>query len=77
MLMWSIRELSRESEISESSIRRIESGFGVPENVSLDLLVKLREFFEGRGFLFAWNDNKGPGVYWRHYPPLVNQRVAG
>jgi transcriptional regulator with XRE-family HTH domain len=62
--MWSVRRLAKASGISESSIRRIESGFGVPENVTLDLLVRLREFYEGKGFVFIWNDD-APGVQWR------------
>lgn len=65
MLMWSIRQLAEASGISESSIRRIESDFGVPNNVTLDLLVRLREFYEGKGFSFLFDDLKGPGLQWR------------
>lgn len=64
MLMWSVRETARRSGVSESSIRRIESDFGVPENVTLDLLVRLREFYESKGFVFIWDDD-APGVQWR------------
>jgi DNA-binding XRE family transcriptional regulator len=64
MLDWSARELAKRSKVSESSIRRIEEGFGVPENVSLDLRVKLQEYFEGRGFTFRWDEHLGAGVYW-------------
>ena len=64
MLMWSVRQLAAKSEISDSSIRRIEAAYGVPENVSYDLLVKLREFFEARGFHFIFDDPFGPGVQW-------------
>lgn len=77
MLSWTIRQLCDQADISESSIRRVEAGFGVPENVSGDLLEKLQDFFEDRGFVFDWNDNNGPGVYWRNYPPTADQRVAG
>lgn len=65
MLDWSVRHLAKKSRISESSIRRIEVGFGVPENVSLDLRVRLQEYFEGRGFHFTWSDAIGPGVSYR------------
>ena len=65
MLSWSVRQLAQASHISESSIRRIESGFGEPENVTLDLLVRLREFYEGKGFTFVFDDSKGPGVHWQ------------
>lgn len=64
MLMWSIRRLAENSEISESSIRRIESEFGIPESVTLDLLFRLREFYEGRGFHFYF-ENGYPAVVWR------------
>lgn len=63
MLMWSVRQLASQSGISESSIRRIESGFGIPENVTLDLLTRLREFYEGKGFTFTFEPD--PGVTWR------------
>ncbi len=65
MLGWSVRALAEKSHISDSSIRRIESAFGVPENISLDLLVKLQLFFEGRGFSFVFDDPRGAGVYWK------------
>lgn len=65
MLSWSVRQLAQNSGISDSSIRRIESVFGVPDNVTLDLLEKLQAYFESRGFRFAWDDIDGPGVYWR------------
>lgn len=64
MLMWSVRELAERSGVSDSSIRRIEAGFGVPENVTLDMLVRLRDFFESRGFRFTFHDGC-PGVEWR------------
>lgn len=65
MLTWSVRQLAQQSGISDSSIRRIEAAFGEPEKVSLDILAKLREFYEGRGFRFIWDDTHGPGVQWR------------
>lgn len=65
MLDWSVRELAERSGVSESSIRRIESTVDAPENVSLDILVKLQEFYEGRGFLFVWDDHNGTGVFWK------------
>lgn len=68
MLGWSIQQLAAKSKISQSSIRRIEATFGVPEGVTLDLLVRLQEYFEGRGFVFTWDDRAGPGVQWGRYP---------
>lgn len=63
MLAWSVRRLAQQCEISDSSIRRIEASFDVPE-VSLDTLTKLKEFYESRGFRF-FRDESGPGVQWR------------
>lgn len=65
MLMWSVRQLAQASGVSASSIRRIEAGFGTPENVSIELLVRLREYFESRGFHFIFEHERGPGVQWR------------
>lgn len=66
MLMWSVQRLARASNISDSSIRRIESAFGVPEHVTLDLLMRLRIYFESRGFTFVFDNELGPGVHWRY-----------
>lgn len=63
-LAWSVRQLAQKCSISESSIRRIEAEFGVPEKVSLETLLSLKEFYEGRGFRF-FRDDGGPGVQWR------------
>ena len=65
MLNWSVRQLAQHSEISESTIRRIEEAFGVPEKVSLDTLMRLQEYFERRGFRFIWDEIYGPGLQWR------------
>jgi transcriptional regulator with XRE-family HTH domain len=61
--MWSVRQVAKASGISDSSIRRIESEFGVPEAVTLDLLMRLREFYEGKGFTFTF-EPEAPGVTW-------------
>ena len=68
MLTWSINHLAMKSKISESTIRRVESGFGAPEGVTLDMLEKLKTYFEGRGFVFVWDDQSGPGLYWGKSP---------
>lgn len=72
MLMWSVRQLAQQSGISESSIRRIEAEFGVPETVTLDLLMRLREFYEGKGFTFTFEPD--PGVTWRRNERRVGDR---
>ena len=61
MLTWSVRQLAAKAKISESSIRRIELGSGVPEHVSLDVRVRLQEYFESKGFAFQ---DDPPGVSW-------------
>jgi hypothetical protein len=66
MIRMSVGKLATETQISESSIRRIESSWGVPEFVSLDLLVQLQRWFESRGFVFVFADH-GPGVCWPDY----------
>lgn len=67
MMMRSVKQLAKESGISESSIRRIESVYGVPDMVTADLLLKLHAHFERRGFVFTW-ENEAPGVCWGAYP---------
>lgn len=72
MLMWSVRQLAQASGVSDSSIRRIEAGFGTPENVSIELLIRLRTYYEGRGFHFIFEHEHGPGVQWKR-----NERRRG
>jgi transcriptional regulator with XRE-family HTH domain len=74
MLMWSVRQLAQQSGISESSIRRIEAEFGVPETVTLDLLMRLREFYEGKGFTFTFEPD--PGVSWRRKERRIGDRCG-
>jgi hypothetical protein len=79
MMMQSVRQLAEESSISESSIRRIESVYGVPENVTADLLLKLHAHFERCGFKFTW-DEGAPGVAWGAYPgnrPVEHNQRSG
>lgn len=64
MMMLSVRQLAKQSKISDSSIRRIEEGFGIPENASTDLRLKLQGYFRARGFHFTWSEEHGPGVCW-------------
>ena len=68
MLMWSIKHLAKSSKISESTIRRIETGFEVPDGVTLDMLERLKAYFESRGFVFTWTEDAGPGIQWNKYP---------
>lgn len=75
MLNWSVRQLAARARISDSSIRRIEIGFGVPENVTLDLRVKLQEYFEGKGFKFKWDPDLGPGVFWNRQATRAERRL--
>jgi len=74
MLDWSVQKLAEKSKISTSSIQRIETGFGVPANVTLDMLVKLRGYFESKGFTFTLNDTIGPGVSWKRHRGRAERR---
>lgn len=71
MMCVSIRELAERSAISESSIRRIESSFGIPQNVSLDLLARLHVYFESVGFTFVIVNGER-GLRWGNYPGNSN-----
>lgn len=64
MLDLTRRQLAAKSKISESSIRRIENGFEAREHVTVDLCVKLREYFVERGFTFSWPDGATHCVCW-------------
>jgi len=75
MLNWSVRKLAIRSKISDSSVRRIEVGFGAPENVTIDLCVKLRAYFESRGFHFTFDDTIGPGVSWNRAATRAERRL--
>ena len=74
MLDLSVEQLAKKSKVSDSSIYRIETGFGVPEKVTLDLRVRLQLYFEGRGFTFTWVPEHGPGVAYRR---RVERRSGG
>jgi hypothetical protein len=60
VLCLTVRKLAEKSDISESSIRRIEQG-GRRE-VTTDLLIRLQTWFESQGFVFLWNGR--PGLTW-------------
>jgi hypothetical protein len=54
----SAQGLASKSGVSASSIRRAEDG-----TVSLDLLARLQEFYEGQGLDFRWETEKC-GLLW-------------
>ena len=68
-LRWDVRRLQQESGVSERTIRRVESVYGVP-SVHTDTLMKLRLAFERQGFVFIPEDGSpdGPGLRWGRYP---------
>lgn len=70
MLRWPIEELARRSGVSQATLRRIESVYGVP-NVRLDTLSKLQRSFEAAGVRFLADDGQvdgGPGLRFGCYP---------
>ncbi|HWL82048.1 MAG TPA: helix-turn-helix transcriptional regulator [Roseomonas sp.] len=69
-LRWPVEELARRSGVSQASIRRIESVYGVP-NVTVSILEKLRAAFEEAGIVFLADDGArdgGPGLRFSRYP---------
>ncbi|HWX46859.1 MAG TPA: helix-turn-helix transcriptional regulator [Roseomonas sp.] len=69
-LRWPVEELARRSGVSQASIRRIESVYGVP-NVTVAVLEKLRAAFEQAGIVFLADDGArdgGPGIRFSRYP---------
>lgn len=73
----SVDELSRESGVSRSTIKRVESQWGTP-NVQVDTLIRLLRFFESQGMTFIpeSGDADGPGVRWGRYPGRNNNNHA-
>jgi transcriptional regulator with XRE-family HTH domain len=57
-------QLAERSGMKHMTVRRIETGFGEPEGVSLKLRISLQEYFEKRGFTFMRDTNMGVGVFW-------------
>lgn len=69
-LRWPVEELARRSGVSQPTIRRIESVYGVPA-VTVTILEKLRAAFESAGIVFLMDDGApdgGPGLRFSRYP---------
>lgn len=63
----SAAELARESGVSERTVWRIEQTSGVPLNVTVESLDRVRRYCESRGLTFLPDDKSGdgPGVRFR------------
>lgn len=61
VLGMSVRELSNSSGVSASSIRRLERT--VAGKVTLDMRVRVQEYFEGRGIEFVF-ESESVGICW-------------
>lgn len=63
----SAAELARESGVSERTVWRIEQAPGVPLNVTVESLDRVRRYCESRGLTFLPDDKSGdgPGVRFR------------
>lgn len=59
--------LARESGVSERTVWRIEQAPGVPLNVTVESLDRVRRYCESRGLTFLPDDRNGdgPGVRFR------------
>lgn len=64
MLRWSIDELSRNSEIGTTTLKRLEANDGVP-NVQLRTLEAVKKAFEKAGIEFIGTPELGAGVRWK------------
>jgi transcriptional regulator with XRE-family HTH domain len=68
ILQWTLEELSERSEVSVSTLRRIEAHPGVP-SLSTDVFQKVVGTFERARIRFLPDDgspNGGPGVLWTY-----------
>jgi DNA-binding XRE family transcriptional regulator len=74
-LRWSVEEMARHANVSEKTIRRIEKVYGVPPNVTLDTLERLRSCIEAQGMTLIPEDGspEGPGLRYGRYPGRVIQ----
>jgi len=70
VLQLSVRKLSNQSGVSESSIRRIEAADEYDgTKVSLDMVVRLQTFFAEQGILFRFDD--AMCVCWKPLPQTL------
>lgn len=58
LLKWSAKDLERESNVSWSTIQRMESVDGIP-NVNTTNLIAIKETIERQGIVFVDKDSNG------------------
>ena len=62
LLQWSGSTLADRAGVGLSSIRRVESFDGVPQNVSLNTIVSIQNALEEGGVEFIGTPDHQPGV---------------
>jgi ribosome-binding protein aMBF1 (putative translation factor) len=62
MLRWSGDELAKRSGLSLSTIRRVESADGLPDNQTVRTLIAIKKTFEEAGIEFIGSPDDRPGV---------------
>jgi len=62
LLRWSGERLARESNLSLSTIRRVEGAEGLPEAQNMKTILAIKEALEAAGVEFIGSPDDRPGV---------------
>ncbi len=62
LLRWSGEDLANRSGVSLSTIRRAESGEGIPETQNIKTLLAIKNALENAGVEFIGSPDDRPGV---------------
>jgi transcriptional regulator with XRE-family HTH domain len=65
ILRWSLEDLSEKTDIGTTTLKRFESGDGVP-NGHLRNFQTIRKVLEKAGIDFIGTPEEGAGVRWKH-----------
>ena len=64
ILRWSLEDLSEKTGIGTTTLKRFESGDGVP-NGQMRNFATIRQVLEGEGIEFIGTPESGAGVRWK------------
>ena len=62
LLRWSGEDLANKSELSLSTIRRVEASEGVPDTQNMKTLLSIKKALEDAGVEFIGSPDDRPGV---------------
>lgn len=62
LLRWSGEKLAQESNLSLSTIRRVEASEGVPEAQNMKTILAIKDALESAGIEFIGSPDDRPGV---------------